>query len=188
MTDVALTPCTSQTEAEKAISHTAIQLRRAVRAGKKTGSPTDSQTESDSESETDDLRASINNDVEDPGLQSDRDSFGEERDGEGKRSSIAEDVIKNRGSYGRFAQKWFSRKGWMMNQKRNLLLSGTDEEEPEPSTGSRKEGADDDKDLSKQVVNENVGAPSAPSAGERRNRSQLGASARIRVLSFSTRV
>ena len=32
------------------------------------------------------------------------------------------------------------------------------------------------------------GSYSAPSAGERRNRSQLGASARIRVLSFSTRV
>ena len=164
ITDVALTPCTSQTEAEKAISSTAIQLRRAARAEKKTGSPVDSQAESETESEADDPRASISNDVDDPGLQSDRESFGGDMAAEGKRSSIAEDVIKNRGSYGRFAQQWFSRKGWMVNQKRNLLL--TDEDDAESTTRGQKAGADDDEDLSKRVVKENVGAPSAPSAGE----------------------
>ena len=54
----------------------------------------------------------------------------------------------------------------MVNQKRNLLLSGTDEEDAEPSTPGKKEGADDDEDLSKRVVKENVGAPPVPSAGE----------------------
>lgn len=107
-------------------------------------------------------------------MQSDRETAEEIGDG-GKKSSIAEDVIKNRGSYGRFAQKWFSRKGWQIDQKRNLLLSGTDEEDAQSdaadtttttTSSNQKEGADDNKDLSKTVVKENVGAPSAPSAGE----------------------
>ncbi len=167
VTGVALTPCTSQAEAEKAISHTAIQLRRAAAAaGKKTAGPADSQTESGGESEVEEPSARVSSDADDPGMQSDREAPDENRDAEGKKSSIAEDVIKNRGSYGRFAQKWFSREGWRMSQKRNLLLSGTDQEDVQSDAASQKEGADDNKDLGNTVAKENVGAPPAPSAGE----------------------
>lgn len=40
-----------------------------------------------------------------------------------RRSSIARDVIGRRGSYGRFAQRWFSRTGWAMDQKRQMGLT-----------------------------------------------------------------
>ncbi|KAK7750904.1 hypothetical protein SLS62_007167 [Diatrype stigma] len=179
VTDVALTPCTNQAEAEEAVAHTATQLRRAAAAGRKSVSPAD--TESDTESEV----GGGGEPPPDPGLQSDHDDTASEETKDGKKSSIAEDVIKNRGSYGRFAEKWFSRKGWRIDQKRNLLLSSTDEEDAQTnadtgagagagadttpaatSTSSQGQGADDDKDLSKTVVKEKVDVPPAPSAGE----------------------
>ncbi|RYP92987.1 hypothetical protein DL770_000861 [Monosporascus sp. CRB-9-2] len=166
ITDVALTPCTSQAEAERAISHTAVQLRRAAAAGNKTAIPAESHTESETESETELTPAGTSHDADDPGALSDRDTPEDAKVAGERRSGIAQDVIKNRGSYGRFAQKWFSNKGWRMDQKRHLLLSGTDEQESQPANGSGKDGADNDKDLSNRVVNENVGAPPAPSTGE----------------------
>ncbi|RYP02927.1 hypothetical protein DL764_005504 [Monosporascus ibericus] len=167
ITDVALTPCTSQAEAERAISHTAVQLRRAAAAaGNKTASPAESHTESETESEIELPPAGTSHDADDPGALSDRDAPEDAKGADERRSSIVQDVIKNRGSYGRFAQKWFSNKGWRMDQKRHLLLSGTDEQESQPANDSGREGADNDKDLSNKVVNENVGAPPAPSTGE----------------------
>lgn len=44
-------------------------------------------------------------------------------DGPGRKSSIAQDVIKRRGTYGRFAQRWFSQAGWMQEQQRSLGVS-----------------------------------------------------------------
>jgi len=38
-------------------------------------------------------------------------------------SSIAEDVIGKKGVYGRFAEKWFSKRGWQVDQKRTQGLS-----------------------------------------------------------------
>lgn len=41
------------------------------------------------------------------------------------RSSVAEDVFHRRGSYGRFAQSWFSRGGWTQGQKRSMGMSNS---------------------------------------------------------------
>ena len=43
--------------------------------------------------------------------------------GGARKTTIAQDVISKRGSYGRFAQSWFSRAGWMQGQKRSMGLS-----------------------------------------------------------------
>lgn len=40
-------------------------------------------------------------------------------------SSVAEDVIRRRGSYGRFAQRWFSRSGWTTDQRRTMGMSNS---------------------------------------------------------------
>jgi len=48
--------------------------------------------------------------------------------GHNRRSSIAEDVITRKGGYGRFAQKWFSGKGWTVNQRRILGMSAAEAE------------------------------------------------------------
>ncbi|KAI0386682.1 SacI homology domain-containing protein [Hypomontagnella monticulosa] len=159
VTDVALTPCTTQTEAESAVANTATKLRRA--------SADKFVDDSDSESEVDAPSVSGGDDTEDPGALSDRENPGSKNvsGAGGERSSIAEDVIKRRGSYGRFAQRWFSRKGWMMDQKRNLGLSSVETDQGSESSSKPKNGSAD-KELSDTVVKEKVDPPPAPSAGE----------------------
>lgn len=129
-TEVALTPCTSYDEASEAVRKTAQHLLRTP-----TGDPAD---EEDSESDSD--RVSGRGDAE-PSLWTADDIGGEgsprDKDidnakerklvGQGNNdinNSIAENVISRRGSYGRFAQRWFSRAGWMQEQKRLMGLTG----------------------------------------------------------------
>ncbi|KAI1081137.1 SacI homology domain-containing protein [Whalleya microplaca] len=159
VTDVAFTPCTSQSEAETAIAHTAVHLRRAS-AERQLVDESD-----DTESSEVEAPSVADGGDDDPGAQSDPGSR-DERDstGGGRRSSIAEDVIKRRGSYGRFAQRWFSNKGWMMDQKRNLGLSGVGA--GSAVTGDATAGGKTDQELSKTVKEEKVDPPPAPKAGE----------------------
>ncbi|KAI1497114.1 SacI homology domain-containing protein [Biscogniauxia marginata] len=164
VTDVALTPCTSQSDAETAITHTAIQLRRA--------SAEKIVEESGTESEIEAPSIAAGEDADDPGSHSDGEHLAYGNDvpePAGERSSIAEDVIRRRGSYGRFAQRWFSNKGWMMDQKRNLGLSGAGTDEGDDAvriTSDNKSKASDDKALSNTVLQEKVETPPAPLAGE----------------------
>ncbi|KAI0885690.1 SacI homology domain-containing protein [Annulohypoxylon maeteangense] len=159
VTDVALTPCTSQADAELAIANTATKLRRA--------SADKFVDDSDSESEVEGPSFSGGDDTEDPGALSDRETSENKDVSEvgGERSSIAEDVIKRRGSYGRFAQRWFSRKGWMMDQKRNMGLSNLVTDGPGSPTNKPKNGSPE-RELSEAVTQEGVDPPSTPSVGE----------------------
>ncbi|KAI0095508.1 SacI homology domain-containing protein [Daldinia grandis] len=162
VTDVALTPCTSQSEAQPAVANTAIKLRQT--------SPEKFVDDSDSESEVDTRSVLGGDDAEDPGAISDREtSEAKDAPGTGRKSSIAEDVIKRRGSYGRFAQRWFSRKGWMMDQKRNLGITSVETDRGPDQAGDESNKAkkgDTDKELSDTVVQEKVDPPPTPSAGE----------------------
>lgn len=48
----------------------------------------------------------------------------------GKRStSVAEDVIEKKGQYGRFADRWFSKKGWSIEKRRRQGMSTADDSE-----------------------------------------------------------
>ncbi|KAI1495042.1 SacI homology domain-containing protein [Biscogniauxia mediterranea] len=165
VTDVALTPCTSQSEAETAIQHTAIQLRRASAEKIIEESGTDSEVEAPS--------SSAGEDADDPGSHSDGEHLTSKSgtpESAGERSSIAEDVIRRRGSYGRFAQRWFSNKGWMMDQKRNLGLSGARTDESDDAAHITRNNKDNssssDRALSNTVIQENASVPPSPSAGE----------------------
>ncbi|KAI1350899.1 SacI homology domain-containing protein [Xylaria sp. FL0043] len=160
VTDIAITPCTTQNEAETAINHTALQLSR---------DSTEKLAEqaSDTESEVDASPAARGaEDAEDPDAQSDREvpqisELGEQR-------GIAQDVFKKSGSYGRFAQKWFSSKGWMGNRRQSLGLSGvgTATATERDNQGSRGDKEISDKELSKIVSQEKVDAPLDSTAGE----------------------
>lgn len=120
ITDVALTPLSSRQEAESSISHTQRSLQKKAVDGHATD-------DSDTEGDEADLSAAISDDVDDEepsnvvlsGL-----SDTSHKPGEHKRtSSVAEDVLTRKGSYGRFASKWFSKKGWTVDQRRNLGMS-----------------------------------------------------------------
>jgi hypothetical protein len=182
VTDVALTPCTTQAEAEAAVRHTSVQLRRASASsrdrsatrGYDGGSTTDSDTDGDSVS-------ILGNDADADEVQSDRELTGGngEDDEDGNTiakasargtpggSSIAEDVIRRKGSYGRFAQRWFSHRGWVQDQKRNMGLSDTHPSES-TSTLDAKRQDKADKQLSEAVVAETAkeGVATAVSVGE----------------------
>ncbi|KAI1860676.1 hypothetical protein JX265_002834 [Neoarthrinium moseri] len=173
VTDVALTPCTSQAEAESAVRHTSVQLRRAASDNNKT------TTEDEvSDSETD--AASLFGRDEPDEVQSDRDSVsgketaGEaepkrDRDDEEGRSSIAEDVIKRKGSYGRFAERWFSHRGWVQDSRRNMGISDTaPQNQDAPTDAKAKKQESKDKKLSNTVVAETAshGVNTAVSTGE----------------------
>jgi hypothetical protein len=118
VTEVAVTPCTSKGGAEEAIRRTSDHLSRQSR---------DSGNESDSSEEDVEFPSRASDEVDDTVIED-----GDARPGSA-RSRVAEDVIRRRGSYGRFAQRWFSRSGWTLDQKRNMGLSNAPKV---PETGS----------------------------------------------------
>ncbi|KAM0339974.1 hypothetical protein ACHAPU_010691 [Fusarium lateritium] len=120
VTEVAITPCTSKKGAEESVRRTSDHLSRQAR---------DSGNESDSSEEEVELPQRTSDEVEDA-IVDDEDA------GPGSaRSRVAEDVIRRRGSYGRFAQRWFSRSGWTLDQQRNMGLSNS-QRVPETNTST----------------------------------------------------
>ncbi|KAK1580391.1 inositol 5'-phosphatase [Colletotrichum navitas] len=111
VTEVAVTPCTSQQEAREAIAKTTRELQ-------------DRNTDKNADdSESDDyveLPAS-GDEVEDPAQEAKADN---DKGPEAVKSTVAKDVIGRRGSYGRFAQTWFSKSGWTQDQKSSTGWSG----------------------------------------------------------------
>ncbi|KAI1178621.1 SacI homology domain-containing protein [Nemania sp. FL0916] len=161
VTDVAVTPCTNQTDAETAIRHTALVLHHAS---------ADKVSEDASETETEAEASSTGTgaeDTDDPGAQSDFEPSRTKDSGE--QTGIARDVFNNNGGYGRFAQRWFSNKTWLANRRQSLGLSSArvaaaatrDDDE-----AGRSKREKDEKKLSKTVVRENAKAPPSPTAGE----------------------
>ncbi|KAK3491381.1 SacI homology domain-containing protein [Neurospora crassa] len=135
VTEVALTPCTSQNDAAEAVAKTALALsnREAAHSDDDTASEDDAPRDSGSNDEAID-------DVLDH--TEGEDSSGETGPSAISRSSIAQDVITRRGSYGRFAKSWFSRSGWTMDQKRNMGLSAEQLERANASKTEAKKGSD----------------------------------------------
>lgn len=115
ITEVALTPCTSQRDANEAIAKTAVALNE------RTSPPATDDEESATEDEVPDSRFSA--DEIDDSTDLPAETAKSSARNSSSRSSIAQDVIGRRGSYGRFAQRWFSRAGWTQDQKRNMGMS-----------------------------------------------------------------
>ena len=109
VTGVAITPCSSKKEADESIRRAATALRKHAAVD-----PNDGFDSSDE-------------DVEGPGTNLDEIEDAASEEGQpnpdSAKSSIAEDVMRRRGSYGRFAQRWFSKSGWTLDQRRTLGLS-----------------------------------------------------------------
>lgn len=122
ITDVALIPLASQSEADKAITSTREHLHRHDKLRGTEDGDTDSESDDDAPSVTDSLveeAAHAQTEVKDPVTG--------QRGLVDKRSSVAEDVMQKKGVYGRFANKWFSRKGWSADSRRTQGLSSEDD-------------------------------------------------------------
>lgn len=107
VTGVAVTPCSSKEAASDAIKKTAILL------DSDSASAAEDTEGSDEES---DVPASASDEIEDATTE----NTGSSRSA---RNSIAEDVFRKRGSYGKFAQRWFSRGAWNQDKNRTVGLS-----------------------------------------------------------------
>lgn len=121
ITDVALIPLSSQNDADQAI----VSARDHVQRHRKAQGLGDDDYDSDSEEDdapsvTDSLEEDPTpptREVKDPvtGQQGDR------------RTSVAEDVMQHKGVYGRFADKWFSKKGWKADKRRAQGMSSDED-------------------------------------------------------------
>ncbi|KAK4154591.1 SacI homology domain-containing protein [Chaetomidium leptoderma] len=142
VTEVALTPCTSQQDAAEAIAKTAAALKAREQPARGPGENKEEGVDDGAAS-----AAGASGDETGPEMMGvgGSDEVGDDDDGgvtsdpeglppppppppgsgadDGRRSSVAQDVISRKGSYGRFAQSWFSRSGWAMDQKRTMGLS-----------------------------------------------------------------
>ncbi|KAI1434174.1 SacI homology domain-containing protein [Xylaria sp. CBS 124048] len=162
VTDVAVTPCTSQNEAETSIHHTAVRISRASAEKSDEGA-------SDSESDFEPLPPVADaEDDDDPGAQSDREVS--EMKGVQEGNGIAQDVFKKRGSYGRFAKKWFNSKGLMGNRRRRLGVNGIGVATVKEDIGEDERDAikksGEDEESGKTVEQGTVDEPPGPTAGE----------------------
>ncbi|KAL8953093.1 MAG: hypothetical protein Q9222_001031 [Ikaeria aurantiellina] len=123
ITSVALIPLSSQSEAEKAIERTKKEVQResgdqdVERLHEGDSSADEGGYHSDGNI-TDDVPKESNTLI--PPYGSSRRQSQEESD------SVAQDVISRRGQYGRFAERWFSRKGWTSERRRAQGMSADD--------------------------------------------------------------
>ncbi|KAK8245091.1 SacI homology domain-containing protein [Phyllosticta capitalensis] len=123
VTDVALIPLASQSEAHDAIK----QARDAV---KRRRSASDGDEDSESESETDTHTSSDHISVDEslpgtPPPEAEKDATAATVPD--RKTSVAQDVIGRKGLYGRFAQRWFSKKGWSSEATRMQGMSSEED-------------------------------------------------------------
>ncbi|KAH8785021.1 SacI homology domain-containing protein [Diaporthe sp. PMI_573] len=118
ITEVALTPCSSYNDASEAVAKTAVQPQ-SKEAGESAGDDTETEAEDDTDTDT----ASIKSDE----VPTDDERPDTSDGSKPSATSVAKDVMTRRGSYGRFAQRWFSSSGWTLEQKRSMGLSQSEE-------------------------------------------------------------
>ncbi|KAK8177840.1 SacI homology domain-containing protein [Phyllosticta citrichinensis] len=123
ITDVALIPLTSQGEA-----HDAIKQARDAAKRRRMLPDSDEGTESESETDTDTSSDHISVDESLPGTpppEAEKDAT--TANAPDRKTSVAQDVIGRKGLYGRFAQRWFSKKGWSSEATRMQGMSSEED-------------------------------------------------------------
>jgi hypothetical protein len=129
---------------------------------------TDSEDEDDAPSVTDSLEEGT------PAATEVKDPVTGQRGPVKGESSVAADVMQRKGVYGRFADKWFSRKGWSADSRRTQGLSSQDtvanapknvESTPKDETAAEP-SASDSLPTSEQTAPDNVKPEDIPKALE----------------------
>lgn len=127
--DVSIIPLGSREDATAA-------LKKAQAAQAAKSSETDDLEEDDDASIVMDDEIQPEDDITSTILSSDTSS--------GPRTSAAEDVIKKKGMYGRFAERWFSKRGWAVEQRQALGLSEGAQVTPPKSPALSQRQVDED--------------------------------------------
>lgn len=123
VTEVALTPCSSHNDAAESVAKTATQIDNQAGGGDTAGDDTDATADDDSDIDA----QSIKSDEVPTDDEEVRAADVKGGPAAGKKESVVQDVMSRRGSYGRFAQRWFSKSGWQQESKRNMGWSRSEE-------------------------------------------------------------
>ncbi|KAG0135304.1 phosphoinositide phosphatase SAC1 [Tuber indicum] len=145
VTGVALIPLSSRKDSEAAISK--------ARAWKSGAGEAESDEAPDTDIEEDDDTAIVDDELQDQ-VNPDSKSVNHRR-----QSSIGEDVIGRKGAYGRFAENWFSKRGWTVDRRRAEGLSsdeGIREEDPKAATEDTASASDEEIKDTKRPENQQV--------------------------------
>ena len=155
ITNVALIPLASQSEAQHAIQHAKTTLK-----SNKPESLDTSDDEDDSGSTVDDEHddnASV--EMPDEPLNVPKGSVN-------KATTVVADVIKNKGQYGRFAQRWFSKGGWKSDGIRKQGMSASEDDLTMEQKKQAEASLPDDKKDEIESVPVNTESQPAPSNEE----------------------
>ena len=115
-----------------------MQAKQRAQEGIRDGKP-EPLSSDDSEDEEQDVHAAVSDNHNGSPTDPKR-NMGPVAEG----SSVAEDVIGRRGQYGRFAERWFSRKGWSTERRRTQGMSTEELEKANPKALSRKSNENTD--------------------------------------------
>jgi SacI homology domain len=145
ITDVALIPLSSQEDANVAISQAKATAQKRAANSKKQRVDADVLMEDDVSSDEDGHSTVPEEDMHDHDLAL---STQDDKNMHRRSTSVAEDVIGRRGVYGRFAQKWFSKRGWSEEKRRSqgMRTDGSDELAMTDWTDPAKESVDASQD------------------------------------------
>ncbi|KAF2183733.1 hypothetical protein K469DRAFT_667993 [Zopfia rhizophila CBS 207.26] len=124
ITDVALIPLASQADADKAI----VAAKEHLQRHNKATSPGYEDVYSESD---DDAIQSVTDSLDEESTSTPpkevKDPLTGQKGPAQRRTSVAEDVMQRKGMYGRFAEKWFSKKGWTAQGRRMEGLSSEED-------------------------------------------------------------
>lgn len=143
VSSVAFIPLSSQTEAQRSI----LGAREAFR--KESGGRSATATASSDTSEDEEDHSAEGHDELDPQLATTLKTASDSRPvtpqtAHDKNTSVAEDVINRKGQYGRFAERWFSRKGWSVEKRRMQGMSTDAVEDVQASRNTGTEAREPD--------------------------------------------
>lgn len=136
ITGVTFLPLSSRLEAEKAVDQAKETIQREFNTQKYQQSYETDTSDDDNKRSEDDATWETSDHVlpaPEPSIlpASRPSSAGPERN-----SSVVQDVIGRRGQYGRFAERWFSKKGWSTERRRDLGMSANDAGDARLSVGT----------------------------------------------------
>ncbi|GAB7341978.1 hypothetical protein MBLNU457_g0276t1 [Dothideomycetes sp. NU457] len=120
ITGVTLIPLSSRSEAANAIS----QANKTLKHGKSTDAEeTDDEDDNHSVTQTDEEHDVPGSPADPPATLDVQKGLSQLKQG----TSVVADVIKDKGKYGRFAERWFSKGGWQASANRQPSMSPEDD-------------------------------------------------------------
>lgn len=179
VTDVALTPLSSRSEAETAIAQTKEALQKH-----KTGNGGNKADEESSDEDSHSLTGgndSLNRDAVETPVNERNNPVVEQT---GNQTTVAADVLEKKGAYGRFAERWFSRSGWSSGGRQQLGMSSKEDLAntapaweadapelalPRPVLGSSKDANDSEDASAPSAVEQAMPKPVAKTADSNTN-------------------